>query len=296
MYPSYGFENLGVNISVGFAFLNGWEKLFCCGAHLYKCNLFLLCLILRPQKDAVFQKKISNWWPFFLHLSFFAIVFSLISADAQLSRTPLLIPSFIQYWNTDSLHASLTKISDKTYCWGFPMLFRSDWSDLNQKIESLTQQGNTFLPHLNVYGNYTDTHSTSTQAEKMIWKSLLCCADLHLVPPSTRKTKRLGLFAVVVLPLRLLPPLCYFPLLESLRQTPRLPAPATKALPVTCYQLRKHPAIIRSHIYSKSINSDFFSQGFNCHNSGMLNSKSKCKALLKQLTSTVYQVSHSFQA
>lgn len=132
----------------------------------------------------------------FSYIFLFLPFFSLISADAQLSRTPLLIPSFIQYWNTDSLHASLTKISDKTYCWGFPMLFRSDWSDSNQKIESLTQQGNIFLPHLNVYRNYTDIHSTSTQAEKMIWKSLLCCADLHLVPPSTRKMKRLRLFAV----------------------------------------------------------------------------------------------------
>jgi len=49
-------------------------------------------------------------------------------------------------------------------------------------------------------------------------------------------------------------------------QTRHLPASARKALPLTCYQLRKHPAIIRSHIYSKSINSDFISHGFNCHN------------------------------
>lgn len=86
------------------------------------------------------------------------------------------------------------------------------------------------------------------------------------------------------------PSLCYhchcsFPVLPGDGDNSDSPTACTserQVILLVCYQLRKYPVIIRIHIYSKPTNSEFTSQGFNCHNlCWILNSKRDAKHSLK---------------
>lgn len=86
------------------------------------------------------------------------------------------------------------------------------------------------------------------------------------------------------------PSLCYhchcsFPVLPGdgdISDSPTACTSERQVILLVCYQLRKYPVIIRIHIYSKPTNSEFTSQGFNCHNlCWILNSKRDAKHSLK---------------